>query len=78
LFFGILIFNEIVIMPWFKKETRFERIGSPYASPGGRAAARRDMMADLEPIIEEEEEVVLGKRQTARLGPRESVKNNIN
>jgi len=78
LFIGILIFNEIVIIPWFKKETRFERIGSPYASPGGRAAARKGMLEDLEPIIEVEEEVVLGKRQTARLGTRESVKENIN
>ena len=35
LFFGILIFNEILILPVFKmqKETRYERLGSPYQSP---------------------------------------------
>ena len=35
LFFGILIFNEILILPVFKmqKETRYERLGSPNQSP---------------------------------------------
>ena len=61
LFFGILVFNEIIILPVFKMQetTRYERIGSPYMSPSAR---KRTLMGNnanvgaLEPIVEEESE----------------------
>ena len=56
-----------------KTKTRYERLGSPYASPGGRKYSRLggntgDLKAPEIIIEEEEEEAALGARETGRLG----------
>ena len=74
LFFGILIFNEILILPVFKMQTktRYERIGgdNKYQSP----VARRRTIADgkegkiVVEFLEEEENVALGAHASGRFG----------
>jgi hypothetical protein len=72
LFFGILIFNEIIILPVFKMQdkTRYERIGSPYQSPSAR---RRTLMEANEgkievEFVEEEETGMGGSHKSGKFG----------
>ena len=71
LFFGILIFNEIIILPFLKmkNKTRYERPDSSFGSPGMH---KRSMISngDIEPMIIVTSDPSLGgkARETARLG----------
>ena len=76
LFFGILIFNEILILPVFKMETktRHKRIGSsssPYQSPSARKRTIADSnegKISVEFMEEEAENVAGASHPSARFG----------
>jgi len=83
LFFGILIFNEILILPVFKMQTktRYERIGgdNTYQSP----LARRRTIADGAEgkiVVEflEEENIPVGAHASGRFGEGHQPAENIN
>ena len=52
LFFGILVFNEMIVLPVFQKESRYERAQSPEPDrkqiDGGRANMPMIMVSDLD------------------------------
>ena len=73
LFFGILIFNEIIILPFLKmkNKTRYERPDSPYSPGAYRRMLGNTEGNDIAPMIIISSEPNLGLaagRYTARLG----------
>lgn len=82
LFFGILIFNEIIILPVFKMQnkTRYERIGSPYQSPSARRrtiAEGKEGKIEVE-FVEEDENGIGASQESARFGETHQPPESIN